>query len=116
MSYHKYIGIVCLLAVATAAQAQKAERDLIRKGNRLYNDSVYVDAEVNYRKALEVNPKSTVSMYNLANTLMQQNKLKEAMEQYAGAAKVEKKQTQSGTDLSQYGGHLPVAEGLCEGC
>ena len=90
MSYHKYIGIVCLLAVATAAQAQKAERDLIRKGNRLYNDSVYVDAEVNYRKALEVNPKSTVSMYNLANTLMQQNKLKEAMEQYAGAAKVEK--------------------------
>lgn len=90
MSYHKYIGIVCLLTVATAAQAQKAERDLIRKGNRLYNDSVYVDAEVNYRKALEVNPKSTVSMYNLANTLMQQNKLKEAMEQYAGAAKVEK--------------------------
>lgn len=89
MSY-KYIGVCCLLAVATAVQAQKAERDLIRKGNRLYNDSVYVDAEVNYRKALEVNPKSTVSMYNLANTLMQQNKLQEAMEQYAGAAKVEK--------------------------
>lgn len=89
MSY-KYIGVCCLLAAATAVQAQKAERDLIRKGNRLYNDSVYVDAEVNYRKALEVNPKSTVSMYNLANTLMQQNKLQEAMEQYAGAAKVEK--------------------------
>ena len=89
MSY-KYIGVCSLLAVATAVQAQKAERDLIRKGNRLYNDSVYVDAEVNYRKALEVNPKSTVSMYNLANTLMQQNKLQEAMEQYAGAAKVEK--------------------------
>lgn len=89
MSY-KYIGVCCLLAVATAVQAQKAERDLIRKGNRLYNDSVYVDAEVNYRKALEVNPKSTVSMFNLANTLMQQNKLQEAMEQYAGAAKVEK--------------------------
>lgn len=89
MSY-KYIGVCSLLAVATAVQAQKAERDLIRKGNRLYNDSVYVDAEVNYRKALEVNPKSTVSMYNLANTLMQQNKLQEAMEHYAGAAKVEK--------------------------
>ena len=89
MSY-KYLCVCSLLAVATAVQAQKAERDLIRKGNRLYNDSVYVDAEVNYRKALEVNPKSTVSMYNLANTLMQQNKLQEAMEQYAGAAKVEK--------------------------
>lgn len=56
----------------------------------MYNDSVYENAEVNYRKALEINPKSTVAMYNLANTLMQQNKLQEAMEQFAGAAKVEK--------------------------
>lgn len=57
----------------------------------MYNDSVYENAEVNYRKALEINPKSTVAMYNLANTLMQQNKLQEAMEQFAGAAKVEKR-------------------------
>lgn len=49
-----------------------------------------MDAEVNYRKALEVNPKSTVSMFNLGNTLTQQNKLQEAMEQYVGATKIEK--------------------------
>lgn len=90
MSYQKYIGLFFLLIAATTVDAQKAERDLIRKGNRMYNDSVYENAEVNYRKALEVNPKSTVAMYNLANTLMQQNKLQEAMEQFAGAAKVEK--------------------------
>ena len=62
----------------------------IRKGNRSFKDSVYVNAEVNYRKALEVNPQSTVSMFNLGNTLAQQNKVKEAMEQYVGATKVEK--------------------------
>ena len=90
MSYQKYIGLFFLLIEATTVHAQKAERDLIRKGNRMYNDSVYENAEVNYRKALEINPKSTVAMYNLANTLMQQNKLQEAMEQFAGAAKVEK--------------------------
>ncbi len=90
MSYQKYIGLFFLLIAATTIHAQKAERDLIRKGNRMYNDSVYENAEVNYRKALEINPKSTVAMYNLANTLMQQNKLQEAMEQFAGAAKVEK--------------------------
>ena len=90
MSYQKYIGLFFLLIAATTVHAQKAERDLIRKGNRMYNDSVYENAEVNYRKALEINPKSTVAMYNLANTLMQQNKLQEAMEQFAGAAKVEK--------------------------
>lgn len=90
MSYQKYIGLFFLLIAATTVHAQKAERDLIRKGNRMYNDSVYENAEVNYRKALEINPKSTVAMYNLANTLMQQNKLQEAMEQFVGAAKVEK--------------------------
>ena len=90
MSYQKYIGLFFLLIAATTVDAQKAERDLIRKGNRMYNDSVYENAEVNYRKALELNPKSTVAMYNLANTLMQQNKLQEAMEQFASAAKVEK--------------------------
>ena len=51
---------------------------------------VYVNAEVNYRKALEVNPQSTVSMFNLGNTLAQQNKLQEAMEQYVAATKIEK--------------------------
>ena len=75
MLQKKYIGIVLLLLVAVSASAQKAERDYIRKGNRFFKDSVYVDAEVNYRKALEVNPKSTVSMFNLGNTLTQQNKL-----------------------------------------
>lgn len=75
---------------AVTVSAQKAERDFIRKGNRFFKDSVYVDAEVNYRKALEVNPKFTISMFNLGNTLAQQNKLQEAMEQYVAATKIEK--------------------------
>lgn len=90
MSKSKYILFAILLLAAAYVSAQKAERDYIRKGNRLFNDSVFVDAEVNYRKALEVNPKSTVSMYNLGNTLSQQQKAKEAMEQYAAASSIEK--------------------------
>ena len=86
----KYIGICLLLGLATSVYAQKEERDFIRRGNRLYKDSVFVDAEVNYRKALEANPKSTVSMFNLGNTLLQQNKVKEAMEQYVAASQIEK--------------------------
>ena len=90
MSRSKYILSAVFVLLAAGASAQKAERDYIRKGNRFFNDSVFVDAEVNYRKALEVNPKSTVSMYNLGNTLSQQQKFKEAMEQYVAAGKIEK--------------------------
>ena len=90
MMRNRTIGIILLLLTAISVSAQKAERDYIRKGNRAYKDSTYVNAEVNYRKALEVNPKSTVSMYNLGNTLSQQQKFKDAMEQYVAAGKIEK--------------------------
>ena len=90
MSKNKYSLFILFVMLAAGASAQKIERDYIRKGNRLFNDSVFVDAEVNYRKALEVNPKSTVSMYNLGNTLSQQQKFKDAMEQYVAAGKIEK--------------------------
>ena len=87
---YRYIIFLLFQLCATSIVAQKAERDYIRKGNRFFNDSVFVDAEVNYRKALEVNPNSAVSMYNLGNTLSQQQKAKEAVEQYTAAAKIEK--------------------------
>lgn len=90
MLQKRYIGIFVILLCATSVFAQKAERDFIRKGNRAYRDSTYVDAEINYRKALEINPSSTISMYNIGNTLTQQNKLQEAMEQYVAATKIEK--------------------------
>lgn len=90
MMRNRTIGIILLLLTAISVSAQKAERDYIRKGNRAYKDSMYVNVEVNYRKAIDVNPKSAISMYNLGNTLMQQNKLQEAMEQFVAATKMEK--------------------------
>lgn len=91
MLQKRYIGtFLILFTVLFSVSAQKAEREFIRKGNRAFKDSAFVDADVNYRKALEVNPKSTISMYNLGNTLVRQNKPKEAMEQYTTAAKIEK--------------------------
>ena len=96
MSRSKYILFALLLSLSLGTFAQKAERDYIRKGNRLFKDSVFVDAEVNYRKALEVNPKSTVSMYNLGNTLSQQQKFKDAMEQYVAATQIEKDKAKLG--------------------
>ncbi|KAA6343199.1 hypothetical protein EZS27_009105 [termite gut metagenome] len=81
------ISVLCLLPLM--AWGQETDRDYIRKGNRLFKDSAYVDAEINYRKALDANPKSTVSMYNLGNSLFQQQKAEEAIKQYDNAAKIE---------------------------
>lgn len=90
-SLNKFILLLLGLFVSLCSVfAQKVERNYIRKGNRLYNDSSYIDAEINYRKALEINPKSTVSMYNLGNSLIYQQKNKDALEQYVSASKMEK--------------------------
>ena len=90
-----YFGIIVAMLFTGwgSVSAQKVERDYIRRGNRAFKDSIFVDAEVNYRKALEVNPNSTISLFNLGNTLAAQNKLQEAMEQYAAASKIEKEKS-----------------------
>ena len=80
-----------ILAFTSAVSyAQKTDRDYLRSGNKLYNDSLFVKAEVDYRKALEINPKSADAMFNLGNSLLMQQKAKEAMEQFEAAARLEK--------------------------
>ena len=89
----KKFYILSLLLVASVGQVlaqQKTDRDYLRSGNKLYNDSLFIKAEVDYRKALEINPKSTDAMFNLANALLMQQKAKEAMEQYESVSKIEK--------------------------
>lgn len=82
--------ILGLFLVSAMAYGQKNERDYLRSGNKLYKDSTFVKAEVDYRKALELEPKSTDAIYNLGNSLLMQQKAKEAMEQYEKASHLEK--------------------------
>ena len=89
----KKFYILTLLLVASVGQVfsqQKTDRDYLRSGNKLYNDSLFIKAEIDYRKALDINPKSTDAMFNLGNALLMQQKAKEAMEQYESVSKIEK--------------------------
>ena len=88
MKHRGYI-VMALLLVSAGAYAQKTDRDYLRSGNKLYADSLFVKAEVDYRKALDVNPKSTDAMFNLSNSLLMQQKAKEAMEQLDAASRLE---------------------------
>ena len=85
-----YIISLLLLGGISVHAQQKTDRDYLRSGNKLYNDSLFIKAEVDYRKALDINPKSMDAMFNLGNALLMQQKVKEAMEQYESVSKVEK--------------------------
>ena len=90
MSQKIYILLLFMFSIGHNMLAQKTDRDYLRSGNKLYNDSLFIKAEVDYRKALEVNPQSTDAMYNLANSLLMQQKANEAMEQFQSVSKIEK--------------------------
>ena len=80
--YKIIIGIsVCILCAGTVC-GQKAERERIREGNKSYHNEQFTEAEIAYRKSLEVNPRSFEGAYDLGNALYQQQKYPEAAEQY----------------------------------
>lgn len=79
----KKILLFCLLTASVAgAYAQRSDRSFVRKGNRLYEDSLFIKAEENYLKALDMNPELNEAYYNLGNAYTAQQKPNEAIEQY----------------------------------
>ena len=72
------VGLLCVCTV----MGQKAERERIREGNKLYNAEKYTESEIAYRKSIEVNPRSFEGAYDLGNALYKQQKYPEAAEQY----------------------------------
>ena len=76
-----YILMIFALC-AGSVTAQKAERKNVRNGNSQYKKDNFTEAEIAYRKSIEVNPRSTEGIYNLGNALYKQEKYPEAIEQY----------------------------------
>ena len=61
---------------------EQPEKQLIRQGNEFYKQNNFVDAEVQYKKALEENLNYEKANYNLGNAIYQQNRFKEALPLY----------------------------------
>ncbi|MDR0575170.1 MAG: tetratricopeptide repeat protein [Tannerella sp.] len=84
LNIERKIGVVltAFLLCTGSVAAQKAERKNVREGNKQYKKEKYTEAEIAYRKGIEVNPRSTESIYDLGNALYKQEKYPEASEQY----------------------------------
>ncbi len=85
--YMKYYISILFAFVATSLIAQRDYRDYLRGGNKLYTDSLFEKSEVQYRKALEKDANGIDALYNLGNSLLLQQKAKDAMDQYQIAEK-----------------------------
>ena len=64
---------ISLWATNQTDTSTKKERNYIRQGNVQYAENHYRDAEVLYKKALELNPSSEIAQFNLASSLLKQS-------------------------------------------
>lgn len=60
----------------------QSERKLNNDGVDLYNQKKYSEAELNFRKAIEKNPNSAPSKFNLGNSYYKQEKFDESVKNY----------------------------------
>lgn len=90
----QYILLFTLLAVSTSGFAQRQVRQATREGNSLFHKEDYLNAEIQYRKALEAGPTDSLAIYNLGNALIHQQqdeKAKESLQQFVNAASAAQK-------------------------
>jgi len=73
----KYFILLLLVSASFGVLAQST-KNLIRKGNKLFEQQKYQDAEVKYRKALEKKPNYVKGKFNLGDAVYQEKNYKEA--------------------------------------
>lgn len=80
-----FVILIFISLYIVSVKAQKEERAFIRKANKEFNDSSYNQAEIFYRKALDVNPNSVEANFNLGNLFFHKEKYDDALKMYGKA-------------------------------
>ena len=66
----------------TPKELDREARENVREGNKLYNQLKFKEAEIAYKKGLSKNPNYPKASYNLGNSIYQQDRNKEAVNQF----------------------------------
>ena len=77
----KYLIAIVLVLSFVSASAQTDEK-LIRKGNRFYKRGNYTEAEIQYKKALDVRPNNAHAQFNVGDALFAQENYDAAYEAF----------------------------------
>jgi Ca-activated chloride channel homolog len=83
--YPEMLLFVMLFLISFSSYSQKEDK-LLRKGNKLYEQGKYKDAELNYRKALEINKESSKGIFNLGAATYKEKNYEESAKLFSNLA------------------------------
>lgn len=82
MRTYLILGIGFLLASSQLLAQGEKEINLIADGNKGYQSEAYIEAEVDYRKALSINSANTKAQHNIGNALYRTKDFDQANQRY----------------------------------
>ncbi|MFH1121700.1 MAG: tetratricopeptide repeat protein [Bacteroidota bacterium] len=80
------ILFTAVLVVSAGFLSGQNDNSLIRKGNKQFKEGKFKEAEIDYRKAMEISPKSFRGEYNLGSSQYRQKNWEEAGRNYMNSA------------------------------
>lgn len=84
-----FVLIFCLGFPGTTAQNSVIYAQLLRSGNSAYAKGQFIQAEIEYRKALDVFPGGSDASFNLGNALFKQGRYDQAINMFEAGIKNE---------------------------
>ena len=78
-------SLMTLFTLGVCAQ-KRTDRAYVRVGNRMFRDSLFIKAEENYLKAVDMNPELLEGYFNLGNAYVGQQKPNEAIDAFRKAS------------------------------
>jgi len=79
----KTLALTLLIFILSfQSSISQKDKSLIRQGVKKYESGNFEDAEIQFRKSLEENPKSSTAKFNLGSSLYRQQKVDEAAEKF----------------------------------
>ena len=83
---------------------KRTDRAYVRVGNRMFRDSLFIKAEENYLKAVDMNPELLEGYFNLGNAYVGQQKPNEAIDAFRKASNMLEAEKKPGRKLLRTGG------------
>ncbi|MBT8377637.1 MAG: tetratricopeptide repeat protein [Ignavibacteria bacterium] len=108
------IVIISIVFAAVSVSIAQSTRGLVNEGVEKYDEQKFADAEVNFKKGIELDPESFEAQFNLGDAYYKQQRYDEAMKSFQSALAIAKTDEQKAKIYHNVGNSLLKSQKIKE--